>query len=233
LAEALRRDLLDALAADLTAERKLLPCGVLRRLIEGAPLPRVAPEQRERALLLAAVYRGLVNSFSSDFPEQVLREPPPMRWRRDRHSAPQIPAFRLELATFKVEGPVRVPLATYKFLSALPADFVARLVSWAPPVVGRIEVEDAPVSVLENVLSGFLAAQVLPHRQVTVRTLIAKSESRFGVADLAQFAQGALAPLFEAHRDRIVCAAPNYEVAQTLTGLGRAMVARIRQKGSA
>ena len=86
------------------------------------------------------------------------------------------------------------------------------------------------VPVLENVISAFLIARIVPEQRVWTRMLAKPSPAKFGLADLVEFSVPLLAPIVARHRDRIVVAASSIEVAQLLTGLGRAMVARIRQR---
>lgn len=83
---------------------------------------------------------------------------------------------------------------------------------------------------LENVISAFLVARIACEQKVWTRVLAKPSPAKFALADLVGFSVPLLAPIVACHRDRIVVAAPSIEVAQLLTGLGRAMAARIRRR---
>lgn len=125
---------------------------------------------------------------------------------------------------------VRLPLKTQAFLSTLPEDLFFDLAKWAPPVVGLTESPVGPAWVLGNLLSAYLIRWGIPGEGIRVRVLAQATKGRFSVLDIARFALPLLEPVYLEHRDRIAAAAPNLDVAQSLTGVGRAMAARLRQR---
>lgn len=231
--------ILDALSAPLKIERQWLPCAVLRELLSHGKLPRCRRELQDLALLWAAVQHAALVAVRTDWPDA-----PPMRSQgrtqpvRTRPSA--VTAWRLELAPAPPTAALVMPRATVAFLANLGTGFVHEVTRWAPPVVALAPGEDGHVGaqeegqgrvaapVLGNVVSAFLAKYVDPERKVWVRTVDGQAPTRLNLQQLAVTAIPLLMPVVAQYRDRIVRACPDSGVASLLTGLGRAMVFRIR-----
>lgn len=224
-------DWLSALAADLNTQRRLLPCAALIRQLERPGRHMLRSDTVDRALLLAAVYDNLAECLLADFGSEHGGDPSPQRWRQKLQPIPQkIVARRLALQPVQSTGAVILPIATHCFLAGLPLWWVREILIWAPPVISRLDAPDSPAPVIENVFSAFLASRVIPNEKVSVRVLTSKTHARFNVVQLAALAAPVLSPLCRTYRNRIVCLAPNLAIARHLTGLSRAMVARIRQE---
>lgn len=227
----LRPDLLDALASDVRVEGRLLPCGILRRLILRQATSKYSPLTVDQALLLAGVYHALARNLLSDLSDGLHPEPRRAVWDRTWESRPQlIQAHRLLFKPMELADGVRLPLKTHQFLSTLPTDLLVDLATWAPPVVGLPRDPEGPAWVLGNLFPAFLAGRGIPDKSIRVRVLAQATKGRFSVLDAAHFALPLLEPIYQDHRDRIAALSPSLEVAQALTGVGRAMAARLRQQ---
>lgn len=223
----------DAIAANVTTERRPLPCALLRACLSTAVLPRCGRLNSDRVLLLAAVEHAFLAAvredwYGSDAPQAK------RCWPSARLVRPQlIPAHRFQFAPASRMPVLRPPLRTHGFLACLAPDLVSKLLRWAPPVVSISPPTGDHVAVIENVIPAFLARRVIPARSVWVRVLRAPVLPELSALQLANAALPILESVVERYRDRIVVAAPTAALAERLTGLRRAMVFRIRQRAKA
>lgn len=215
--------LLDALAPQMKAGRKTLPCEVLRKLLLQQSVHSYSKASIDAALLLAATYRKVLLGAKQWLPEGEIGLPARAKWQRACINNTQLlypAAFCFAPPHKALAG--RPSFELYAFLQAIPEAFVAQLVEWAPPIVAIDPVSiksptqgitanrhgASSVPVLGNVLSAFLAKEVLPKTLVRTRVLKKYTKARFGLHDFVQLALPAIDAIALENCKQIVCTAP-------------------------
>lgn len=222
--------LLDALAADVKVGGKYLPCGILRLLLEGKRVSRFKETVLfDQALFLIAIYRKLLKALEKDLVDLDLPFSTKQKsWGKTRKSGwHPITANQIKLKAIPISS-VSIFKNTDNFLSSLPLDFVRELIKWAPPVIAKDPKKKKPNLAFENLLSAFIASQLLADKPIKVKILTLYPTPHFTLYDFLQTREY-LEPLYQEHKQRIVIQAPSIDLALLFSDLKQAQVYRLRQ----
>jgi hypothetical protein len=226
-----RADLLDALVTPVREQRRALPCSLLRTMLLGESLRGFRRSALDQALLVGAVFRGVLSALRADMGDDLPVEPGRKRWDRALQDHPV--RLRTERLAFEMLLPpdfARPTFHTREFLLALPTSFVQSVVSWAPPVVSCPAGIDAPAAVLGNLIPAFLGRNCLPGETIRAFVLSTPTSTRFSPYDLIAFCLPRLDELVESEVARVMKVAPHLHLGEILSGRRRARVARVRQQ---
>lgn len=215
--------LIDALTVSEGRVKKPRPVLVLKMMLLNETTNRFSEEVQNQALLLLATYRKLLLAADVD-----LRDVDMLKDRVKRRHWVKVDEVQDKIM---VAGELRLKYLalkklslffhTHHFLKKLPLFFVQKLVDWAPPVVsGHF--------LIENVLAGYIAQQLLPLEKIKVKDLGKSVKPYFHLVDffllLPQLEQ-----LYQKHQYHIIRVAPTADVALALTDLKRARIYQIRR----
>lgn len=185
-------------------------------------LDQFSEEMKNAALLLLATYRKLLLAVKMDLGTVEIKESIKKRryWGKVDKQDKLVIAGKLQLKCLDVEKMVLF-FNTYKFLNQLPETFVKQIINWAPPVVSGS-------FLIENVLAGYIAQQILPLEEIKVRKLCKSLKPYFHLADFFMFLPQ-LEELYQKNKNQIVRIAPTTAIAISITDFKKAWVSRVRQ----
>lgn len=216
--------LIDALTISEGRFKKLCPVLVLKMMLLNEETSRFPEEIKNQALLLLATYRKLLRAVAMDLRDvKTLKDSVRRRhWGKvDKAQDKMVVAKELQLKHLDLE---KLPLFfhTQHFLKNMPSFFVQKLVDWAPPVVSG-------TVLIENVLTGYIAQQLLSLEKIKVKELGKSVKPYFHLADFFVFSHR-LEELYQKYLKQIVRVAPTAEVALALTEFGKAWIYRLRSR---
>lgn len=216
--------LIDAFTISKGRFKKPCPVLVLKMMLLDEGMSRFSAEITNQALLLLAIYRKLLLALEMDLRDvKTLKSSVKRRhWGRvNKAQDKMVVAKELRLKHLNLE---EMPLFfnTQHFLKKLPIPFVQRLVGWASPVV-------SDTFLIENVLIGYIAQQLLPLEKIKVKELGKSVKLYFHLADFFVFLPR-LEELYQKYQEQIVIVAPTAEVALALTDFNKAWIYRLRSR---
>lgn len=216
--------LIDAFTISEGKFNKLCPVWVLKMMLLDEQMSQFSAEIKNQTLLLLATYRQLLRAVAMDLCDvKTLKDSVKRRhWGKvDKVQDKIIVAKELRLKHLNLE---EIPLFfhTQLFLKKLPIFFVQKLVGWAPPVVSG-------TFLIENVLAGYIAQQLLPLEKIKVKELGKSVQPYFHLADFF-VCLPRLEELYQKHQKQIIRVAPTVEVALALTDFGKAWIYHLRSR---
>lgn len=232
MSQPFKADLLDALVVPFKVRGAASPGELLRKLLVGESVAGARRRTVDRALLLGAVYLGVLSAIAADLGDATPKAlPRRKRWDSTLQDKPLwVSVDRLVLPAFPSPKNPAPAFRTRTLLAGLPPSFVREVVDWAPPVVAPAGPDDTRITVLGNLIPGFLAKYRLPGECIHLRQVNSGSVARHGLADLIPAFVPPLANLVEQERTRIAMQAPNGRLGQLLLTFGETKVSRPRPR---